>query len=434
MVPRQWKLVGLMIVLIACSKTPGYQGNPSSAGPQGINTSTDASEQERDSSNTKKPGSLPKDGSTPAPIDTSALDAYIQSQMDVAHLVGLEAIIVKRGKIVYEKGFGFADMTTSKPVTGDTIFRVASVSKTFTLTVLMKLFELGKFKLDDDINSVLPFSVRNPMFPNQPITYRMLLTHTSSIADNYAVIDPLWNMNGDATVPLATFSRDYFAPQGVNNRPQNFLTRAPGTVAQYSNMGISLAGYLVEILAAQPFADVTKAQIFQPLEIASASWSGQGITPASIYHWNDTTKAFEPLQQYGYPEVPAGMLRISGKDLARFLNMYLGGGAVGSTRLLKLETVTEIRRNQVPNISPGQGLVFYALDKGDVVRTRNSKFPVMGHSGADLGISSAIYWAEGDPDGLGIVLLANSDPYETQARTVPFLSIMTRLFDFGADL
>ncbi|MFN3393648.1 MAG: serine hydrolase domain-containing protein, partial [Candidatus Thermochlorobacter sp.] len=82
---------------------------------------------------------------------------------------------------MFSRGFGWAQLGASRPMTDSTYVRIASISKTITALALMQLYEQGKFKLDDDVSSALGFTLRNPYFPNEPITYRQLLQHTSSL-------------------------------------------------------------------------------------------------------------------------------------------------------------------------------------------------------------------------------------------------------------
>ena len=101
--------------------------------------------------------------------------------VDKLNVVGLSISVIENNKISYSQGFGYADIDKSIKTDTNTIYRIASISKSITASAIMKLYEEGKFKLDDDINDYLNgFEVRNPNFPDEKITFRMLLTHTSS--------------------------------------------------------------------------------------------------------------------------------------------------------------------------------------------------------------------------------------------------------------
>jgi CubicO group peptidase (beta-lactamase class C family) len=371
-------------------------------------------------------------GSTTAAGD-GQLDAYIEGQMAAAHVPGLAIAVVKRGAVQVAKGYGYADLAAGTPVTPATAFRLASVSKTVTGAALMQLWEQGRFALDDDIDDALPFPVRNPSFPDQPITYRMLLTHTAGIADNYTVIDPLWNRHGDAATPLADLVRDYFTPGRSLYRAANFLPTAPGSAFSYANMGVALAGYLVEALSGASFAAATTDGILGPLGMTSASWRLSGFKPqgglATPYLWNADAGSYTALDQYGYPEVPAGMLMASVDSLARFLLLLAGGGG----QVLAPETVAEMGRVQFPTVRSTQGLIFYYIDGPAGPKT------LIGHNGGDDGVATEMYWVAGDPNGLGVIVLANTDATSGdgapgKARANAFYGILNRLFEYGAGL
>ena len=120
--------------------------------------------------------------------EPSTLDSFIVAKMDQYHFPGLSACIVKDDQIIWKNVYGYANIEENRLVTDSTLFFLASVSKPVTGTAIMQLWEQGLFNLDDDINNYLPFQVRNPSHPNDPITFQMLLTHTSSIYDNWNLL------------------------------------------------------------------------------------------------------------------------------------------------------------------------------------------------------------------------------------------------------
>ena len=120
--------------------------------------------------------------------DEDALVAFIESTMETHLIPGLSVSIVKNNNIVWEKQFGYANIINDILVDENTMFILSSISKTITATALMQLFENGLFDLDDDIDTYLPFNVNHPDFPIMPITFRMLLTHSSGIRDNWSVM------------------------------------------------------------------------------------------------------------------------------------------------------------------------------------------------------------------------------------------------------
>jgi CubicO group peptidase (beta-lactamase class C family) len=156
--------------------------------------------------------------------------ADLKSELQTLGVSGLAAGIVKNGRLVCTAVAGMANIEQNRPVTPDTLFILASVSKTVTATALMQLYDQGRFKLDDDVNKYLPFQVHIPAHPKRPITFRQLLIHTSSIKDNDKIINSLF-VQGDSPVALKDFMQGYFMPGGkYYSKRANFHSSRPGTV------------------------------------------------------------------------------------------------------------------------------------------------------------------------------------------------------------
>jgi CubicO group peptidase (beta-lactamase class C family) len=152
-----------------------------------------------------------------APANLEAtIDHAIKQRMQRANIVGLGAAIIVNKKLVWTRGYGFADKERALPFKPDTIMNIGSISKTITGVALMRAVEDGKLLLDENINKYLPFEVVNPSFPNDPITLRHLATHTSSIRDRGQVYAGACHFGRDSPEPLAEFLRDYFALSGKN--------------------------------------------------------------------------------------------------------------------------------------------------------------------------------------------------------------------------
>jgi CubicO group peptidase (beta-lactamase class C family) len=331
-------------------------------------------------------------------------------QLRTLDVPGLAAAIVKHGRLVCVAAAGLANIEQERPVAPDTLFLIASVSKTITGTALMQLRDQRKFHLDDDVNPYLPFKVAVPAAPTSPITFRQLLTHTSSIADNTKYINcpgscaygsslgTFVTKGADSPISLPNLTKGYLTPGGAYyDRIANFKPGAPGTIAEYSNMGIVLAGYLVELLSGTPFDRYTKEQIFTPLGMDTSSWRLDGIDRSLLaMPYDKSSSGYVPYGHYGEPDYPDGMLRTSVKELGHFLISHIEGGQYGGQRILKARTVREILKRQSA-LDRLQGLVW-------VMQSIDGR-TVWGHDGADNGAGAQMWF---DPvKSEGVILLTN---------------------------
>ena len=187
------------------------------------------------------------------PNPNANLDAFIQDEMELERFPAVSTVIVKNGKIVWLESYGYADIENGIPVTDNTVFLLASISKLFTGTAAMQLYENGIIDLDEDINNHLPWPLTIPNHENEPITFRHLMTHTSSIQDNYGAMATYYDYP-DPSISLSDCMQSYFSTAGNHyNASANFLNQAAGTTYEYSNMATALNGYLIENITQNPF-------------------------------------------------------------------------------------------------------------------------------------------------------------------------------------
>jgi CubicO group peptidase (beta-lactamase class C family) len=334
----------------------------------------------------------------------------LDAQLAAQDVPGLAAAIVKGDRILCTAAAGTADFDQHRPVTPDTLFLIASVSKLVTATALMQLYERGKFRLGDDINHYLPFRITVPQAPDSPITFRQLLTHTGSIDDNDAIINCPGTCNygsrlgamvtrgADSPILLADFIRGYFEPGGVYyDSDENFQGGPPGTIYDYSNMGFVLIGYLVETIAGMPFDRYCDESIFKPLGMQETSWRLAGIDRSLLAMPYDKAAAgWVAYGHYGEPDYPDGMLRTSVNELARFLLAFMQGGSNEGAEILGPATVQEMLRSQTA-LEKSQGL-------GWMRRTLDGR-TLWGHDGSDNGATAAMWF---DPEAEeGVILFSN---------------------------
>ena len=343
-----------------------------------------------------------------APLPTCKTN--LAPQLRTLDVPGLGAAIVKHGRIVCVAVAGLADIGQNRPVTPDTLFLIASVSKTITVTAVMQLREQRKFGLDDDVNQYLPFRVVVPAAPKSAITFRQLLTHTSSIADNTKYINcpgscaygtslgDLVTKGADSPISLAEMTRGYLTPGGAYyDSKANFKSAAPGTVADYSNMGTVLAGYLVESITGVPFDRYCREQIFTPLGMNATSWRLDGIDRSILaMAYDKSSSRYVPYGHYGEPDYPDGMVRTSVKELGYFLISYIQGGQYDGHRILKAKTVREILKPQSA-LDRSQGLIWMMQD----VEGRR----VWGHDGSDNGAGTQMWFDPARSEG--VIVMTN---------------------------
>lgn len=345
-----------------------------------------------------------------SPIDPGQIDAFIREKMERDHIPGVAAAIVNRDGIVWESGYGWADLEKRLPMTTDTLQNVASISKTFTTTAVMQLREQGLVDPDDDVQNYVPFPVRNPNHPDTRITIRQLMTHVSSLLDGTAY-SRLYRC-GDPGISLGEWIEEYFTPGGrFYDRDENFGSWAAGERREYTNVTFGLLGHIVERVSGLPFPEYCQRRIFARLGMPDTAWYLDEIDTsrhAVPYTWFDAgvargpdwgglplgviqdagagSEAFLPGGYrancfYNHPNYPDGFLRTSVRQLARYARAYLNGGIIGDNRILKAATVSEMLTPQpIPEDTLQQGLTWYAFN--------NAGEPAWGHSGGDPGVNT----------------------------------------------
>jgi CubicO group peptidase (beta-lactamase class C family) len=355
------------------------------------------------------------------------LERFVRRQMREAVTPGIAVATVRGDEVVSTFEAGWADIENSIHVDVDTVFMLASVSKTVTCAGVMTLVEDGRLDLDTNVNDYLPFDVEIPAAPGVAVTTRMLLTHTSAIRDRNTVwgrpnSDPTLYFRGDSPIALSDFLRSYLVPgESEYRKDANFYDRRPGKAYTYSNIAVALAGYVAEVVARQDFDELCKERILLPLGMDQSGFRLADITTPNLatpYRLDKDTGAFEPFFQYGYPDYPDGALRTSAAHLARWLAAFMAFGALDGVRVLESNTVREIRRNQLRDmVWWHQGLIWYGASPNGYFR--------MGHTGGDFGVSTRMFFR---PDTqVGVVSLTNS--YLGWPRWNAFRAIDLRIFD-----
>ncbi|WP_044933893.1 serine hydrolase domain-containing protein [Pseudacidobacterium ailaaui] len=263
----------------------------------------------------------------PADLETF-FDGILPLQLERSDIAGASVLVMKDGRVLLLKGYGYADLKTKRPVDpATTMFRLASISKLFTWTAIMQLEEQGRLNLDTDINQYLDFRIR-PAF-GRPITLRHLMTHTAGFEETDR---DLITVHPAKDIPL----RQYL----IANQPMRIFP--PGEVPAYSNYGVGLASYIVQRLSGEPFEQYVQEHIFAPLEMTHSTFvqpPPQELAPyvSTGYHENTERPpvGFEVVHPAG-----AGGLSSTAADMGRFGMAFLNGGELDGHRILKPDTVT----------------------------------------------------------------------------------------------
>jgi CubicO group peptidase (beta-lactamase class C family) len=365
-------------------------------------------------------------------VKGQGIEQELQQILTDRQLMGMSVLAVCNDSVIYEGSFGTADYARNIPITDSTLYRMASVSKTVTATALMMLYEQGLFNLDEDINDILGYNVRNPNFKNVPITPRMLLSHTSSLQDGTGYSNFLSDTYSDTLPPkLASLLCD----TGSYYTNDLWQEHAPETYFSYCNLNFGIVATLVEKLSGQRFDIFCKKNIFNPLGMTAAFniQDLQDINNIAVLYrksngmWQPQADNFmgvkpqpRDLSSYvigdnGIIFGPQGSLRVSAKDLARFMMMHMNGGIYNGVRILQDTTINLMHTAQwTYNGSNGDnyyglfrrwGLGFQLADNakdGDIII---SGYSMKGHYGESYGLLSDMYFNE--ENNIGLIFITN---------------------------
>ncbi|WOF44419.1 beta-lactamase family protein [Sphingopyxis indica] len=248
------------------------------------------------------------------------LDGFMPYALARGDVAGAVVVIVKDGKVLTQRGFGYADVAKRKPVDpATTLFRPGSVSKLFTWTAVMQQVEAGKIDLDADINQYLDFRI--PPFEGKPITMTNIMTHTPGFeeAGRDLIVD-----KGPAPTLETALKR--WVPARVY---------APGSTPAYSNYATALAGYVVQRVSGMSYDDYIDRNIFDRLGMKYATFRQplpERLQPYMAKGYKAGSGKEEPFEYVAI--APAGSSSISGGDMAKFMIAHLDDGGP----LLKPET------------------------------------------------------------------------------------------------
>lgn len=346
-------------------------------------------------------------------LDATDLSAWLDGRVPYAlktgDIAGLTLSVVKDGKVLLQKGYGYADVKAKvKMDPNESLVRLGSTSKPFAWTAVMQLVQQGKIDLDRNVNDYIDFKISGKF--GKPITMRDLMNHRAGFEEGLKDL-----LSYDPASPTTErYLKDH-------PRPMLF---APGKVPGYSNYGVALAGYIVQRVSGEPFDAYIERHIFKPLGMRHSTFT------------QPVPKNFPGFLSKGYPvaseppspfemvlTAPAGSLTSTAADMARFMLAHLQQGSLEGQQILDPAT-TALMHTPTESADPGFGVMAHGLFYG----VQNGR-KVIGHGGDTI-----VYHTEMNllPDeGVGIFFTYNSrgkDDAVYAARKELFDGFMDRYF------
>ena len=325
-------------------------------------------------------------------------EADLREIMKKLDVVGLSVAVVKEGDIIYSNSFGLKNIETKAPLTDTDIFRIASISKSFSATSIMQLMEAGKLSLDDDFSDLVGFKIRNPKFPETVITLRMILSHTSSINDSQGY-----------------FTLDAINPSKNPDWAKCYSDYAPGKGYRYCNLNYNMVGTVIEKLSGERFDNYVKNHILNPLGL----YGGYNVDSldasrfATLHEYDATTKTFKPspaaynprreeIRNYvmGYTTPifsPTGGMKISATDLAKYMSMHMNMGKYKGKRIMSKKSAKLMQTK----VAEEEGYALALTNLNDLIPGKM----MVGHTGSAYGLYSAMFFHP--KEKFGIVVITN---------------------------
>ncbi len=327
----------------------------------------------------QKPQANPLMPKTTAPAATEAAPAAAHPEMtaaDVASfldgmvpvllaredIAGAVVLVVKDGKVLFSKGYGYSDVAKKTPVTPEgTLFRPGSVSKLFTWTAVMQQVEAGKLDLDRDVNEYLDFKI--PAVSGRPITLRSIMTHTPGFEET---VQELFVKNEKGLTPLPHYLQAH-----MPERVYPVLT-----TPAYSNYATTLAGYIVQRVSGQPFDDYIEQHVLHPLGMMHSTFRQPLPEALKPMMSNGYEVASQPPKPYEFVEAaPAGSSAMTAADISRFMIAHLRDGSFETAQILRPETTRLMHTVQFQSVPAMNGMAL-----GFYEETRNGH-RIIGHAG-----------------------------------------------------
>jgi CubicO group peptidase (beta-lactamase class C family) len=317
------------------------------------------------------------------------VDNFFNEEMSKTHVPGAVISVVKDGKLFFAKGYGYANLEKKIPVEADkTLFRVASLSKLFTATAAMQLYERGQLDLDADVNKYLDFELENPY--SETVTAARMMMHTDGTTVRRIGLAARTEAEMEL---LGDYLADHMPP----------IVSRPGELYSYSSHSTALLGYVVEKISGTPFAEYIDKNILQPLEMRRSTFL-QPPPPALADNlavgYQHQSGNFKPVPFLYLNIAPAAAMSTTATDMTNFMIAHLLRGRYENSRILEENTVRLMHKTHFahhPKL-PGTGYSFRERLENNI--------RMIGHLGSLRGYSSSLTLM---PDqNIGIFIASNS--------------------------
>ena len=357
------------------------------------------------------------------------VEEKIRGYMDECKTVGMAVVMVKGDKVVYQKAFGYRDKDTREPLDINDIFRIASISKSFSGISILQLVEAGKMSLEDDVNDILGMKIRNPRYPDIPVTVKMLLSHTSSMTDGGGV-----DMYRDLTYV------DESKTDIKTIREKAWLPYPPGKGYKYCNRGLNIIGLIIEKVSGERFDEYVLNHILKPIGVDNAGYNLDALdssTFTKLYIYNKKSDKLVPGKGYvrnneikvangtyqigkdGCYWSPTGGMKMSAPNLAKWMMTLRNGGVAPNGNRIISEA--GCKKLLAPVIETGEGTQYCLTTR---VEPRFIKGKTLkGHTGSAQGLFSCMYFCPDEDWGFVCICSSGKRESVNGIRTIYYQAV-----------
>ncbi len=368
--------------------------------------------------------------------DSQNIEKELGEFFSNTHSKGMGVALFNGDQILFERGYGVSSLKYNIPYTAQTTQNIASISKVVTGLTLLKAMEGKDVNLDQDINTFLPLKVKNPLFPEAPITLKQLVTHTSSIYDgnfygnSYYTLEEDFTENPDIdqeeikslptkenSLSLTEYLRATLEETDSSSTKYGYINYQPGTTYSYSNNGAGIVALFVQTITGKDFKTFSYENVIQPLSLQNSTWQDKIDDQHSfLYSKNELRYPF-----YGLVTAADGAYRTNTHELAilgqELINAYQGKGTLLNKNSYEIFFKKYLNESHFKTEKSSRDHKEKGFNKGVFITYKDN---TIGHSGGDPGVTTMLYF---NPEtNKGYALLFNSD-FNTDQEEQAFLSI-----------